>query len=208
MFTGIVEEVGRVRRSVRRAAGRVLEIEASFATDLRAGDSVAVSGVCLTVTGSGSGIFRADAVAETLERSYLGSLRPGDPVNLERALRAGDRMGGHFVQGHVDGVGTITSLRKEGEGKRLTLRYPEGLDRYFVHKGSIAVDGASLTIAEVSDGLVQAALVPATLERTVLGRKRRGDPVHVEADVLGKYVERMTGGRGRPAEWYRENGYE
>jgi riboflavin synthase len=208
MFTGIVEEVGRVRKALRRAAGLFLEVDASFGEELRAGDSIAVSGVCLTVVQCAPGFFGADVVRETLDHTYLASLCRGDPVNLERALRAGERMGGHFVQGHVDGVGTIVSLRKEGAGKRIAVRYPPELDRYFVQKGSVAVDGTSLTIAGVGDGLVEAALVPATLERTVLGRKRCGDVVHLEADLIGKYVEKAAGGRGRPADWYRENGYE
>ncbi|MFH1680054.1 MAG: riboflavin synthase, partial [Candidatus Eisenbacteria bacterium] len=159
------------------------------------------------VSGKGPGYFRADAVRETVERTYLGRLRPGGSVNLERALRAGDRFGGHIVQGHVDGVGTIVSLRAERSGKRMIVRHPDGLAAYFVSKGSVALDGASLTIAAAGDGLLEIALVPLTLEKTVFGLKRRGDPVHVEADVVGKYVERMTRPSGRDENWYRENGY-
>ncbi|MBM3320108.1 MAG: riboflavin synthase [Candidatus Eisenbacteria bacterium] len=206
MFTGLIEEVGRIRRTARRGGALRLEIEASFGEGLAIGESVAVSGVCLTVHEKGPGFFRADVVRETVERTYLGRLREGAPVNLERALRAGDRLGGHIVQGHVDGVGTIVSLRDEGEGKRMTIRHPDGLARYFVSKGSVALDGASLTIAAAKNGLLEVALVPFTLERTVFGRKRRGDPVHVEADVIGKYVERMARPESRARKRLWENG--
>jgi riboflavin synthase len=207
MFTGLVEEIGRIRSAARSAGGLTLEIDASFAAELRAGDSVAVSGVCLTAGGGGDGYFRADVVPETARRTYLDRLRPGDLVNLERALRAGDRMGGHIVQGHVDGLGSIVSLRAEGDGKRIAVRVPGEALPYLVFKGSLAIDGVSLTIAAVEGGIVEAALVPWTLARTTLGRARRGGLVHVEADVLARYAARREGRRGRSAEWFRENGY-
>jgi riboflavin synthase len=208
MFTGLIEEVGRLRGVSHTRGGLLLEIEASFAREVTPGESVAVSGVCLTVIERTPRSFRAEVVRETIDRTYLASLRSGDLVNLERALRAGDRMGGHFVLGHVDGIGTIVSLRAEGEGRSLAVRHPSTVRACIVEKGSIALDGVSLTIARFEDGILHAALIPATLERTTFGCKRRGDLVHVEGDMIGKFVARSMTGGGRPEAWYRENGYE
>lgn len=209
MFTGIIEEVGRV--AARRLRGESMEIDLSggiVRDGLRQGDSVSVAGVCLTVKEVLSGGFRADVAPETRRRTYLGRLRPGDAVNLERALRAGDRLGGHLVQGHVDGVGSVAALRAEGEGKALLARVPGGLERYVVEKGSIALDGVSLTVAAVEGTTIRIALVPTTLEKTALGGKRPGDPLHVETDVIGKYVEKMVRREDRLAEWLRESDHE
>ncbi|MFH1279692.1 MAG: riboflavin synthase [Candidatus Eisenbacteria bacterium] len=210
MFTGIIEEVGRI--AARRQRGEALEIEVAaevVTEDLGPGDSVSVSGVCLTVKEIVPGGFRADVVSETTRRTYLGRLRPGDRVNLERALRAGDRFGGHIVQGHVDGVGAVAGLRPEGEGKTLLARVPGDLKPYVVEKGSVALDGVSLTVAGVEGTTLRIALVPTTLTKTTLGEKRPGDPLHVETDVIGKYVEKMTRREGKGlAEWLRESEHE
>lgn len=175
---------------------------------MKPGDSVAVNGVCLTVSRIGEGSFEAVAVGETRKRTCFERLSHGAPLNLERPLRAGDRLDGHLVQGHVDGVGEIVSLRREGGGKSLTVRHPDRLDRYIVEKGSIALDGTSLTVAGEGDGLVRTALVPVTLEKTAFGLKRRGDPVHIEVDLIGKYVEKMLRRGGNAGVAYREIGYE
>ncbi|MBN1826778.1 MAG: riboflavin synthase [Candidatus Eisenbacteria bacterium] len=208
MFTGLVEEVGRIA-SLRRSGDALrLGVDAPrIAEGLERGDSVAVNGVCLTAALVRDGSFEADVVGETRRRTYLERLRPGSPVNLERALRAGDRMGGHMVQGHVDGVGRVVSLRPAGTGKILTVLLPEGTERYVVEKGSIAVDGTSLTVAEREGRIARIALVPETLAETVLGKKVSDDPVHIEVDVIAKYVESLLPGGGRSPDWYRENGY-
>jgi riboflavin synthase len=160
---------------------------------VQVGDSVAVGGVCLTVVSVAGGRLAFDAVPETLSRTSLGGLRPGAPVNVEPALRAGEPLGGHYVQGHVDGVGSVVSLEPEGEGARLTLSAPE-LVRYCVEKGSLAVDGVSLTVAAVDDDGVDIALVPHTLEATTLGRLAPGDSVNLEVDIIAKYVEKLLRG--------------
>jgi riboflavin synthase len=183
MFTGLVREVGRV---VSFNDGRlVVECETSAAV----GDSVSVDGICLTVTDVGEGTLAFHVVPETLSRT-----KPfGERVNVEPALRAGDQLGGHYVQGHVDGVGTVTAVEPEGEGVRLTIDSDEDVCRYCIEKGSIAVDGVSLTIAAVADGGFEIALVPHTLAKTTLSTLRPGDRVNLEVDVLGKYVERLLG---------------
>jgi riboflavin synthase len=183
MFTGLVREVGRV---VSFNDGRlVVECETSAAV----GDSVSVDGICLTVTDVGEGTLAFHVVPETLSRT-----KPfGERVNVEPALRAGDQLGGHYVQGHVDGVGTVTAVKPEGEGVRLTIDSDEDVCRYCIEKGSIAVDGVSLTIAAVADGGFEIALVPHTLAQTTLSTLLPGDRVNLEVDVLGKYVERLLG---------------
>ncbi len=193
MFTGLIEELGSVRASRPRGTGLTMEIEASVVLEgLAEGDSVAVNGVCLTATRIESNSFSADLLDETRKRTYFDRLRPGSPVNLERPLRAGDRMGGHFVQGHVDGVAEISAVRPQGDDRVVTVRYPGDLARYFVLKGSVALDGVSLTIARISPRDFDVALIPETLRSTTFGAGRPGDPLHVEVDVIGKYVENFT----------------
>lgn len=198
MFTGIVREVGRVEAVERGADGVTLQLCApATAATTRTGDSVAVNGVCLTATAVGDGTLAFEAVPETLERSTLGALREGAEANVEPALRAGEPLGGHIVQGHVDGVATVRSLEPEGDGARLELALPEQLARYCVVKGSIAVQGVSLTIASVAGDAIEIALVPHTLGATTLGTLAPGDRVNVEVDVFAKYVERLLAERDR-----------
>jgi riboflavin synthase alpha subunit len=193
VFTGIVRERGRIVRAVGGPEGLSLELEAPATAALSGvGDSVSISGACLTVTSVEDGRLRFHAVPETLERSSLGRLEAGTEVNLEPALRAGDPLGGHYVQGHVDGVGAVRSLEPEGEGARLWVDAPAGVLRYCVDKGSIAVEGVSLTIAGLDAAGFAIALVPHTLEATTLGALRPGDPVNLEVDVLAKYVEKLV----------------
>lgn len=214
MFTGIVEEVGRVSAVEPRASGSRLRIEASRVTaDLREGDSVAVSGVCLTAVEITADAFSADVSRETLERSTLGQARPGTPVNLERALSASARLGGHIVQGHVDGTGVIVSFDERGGGDWwLEVEAPADLARYLVYKGSIAVDGISLTVARVDGPRFAVAVIPHTWANTTLRTARPGARVNLETDVLAKYVEKLLETldlrpRGLTEEKLREMGY-
>jgi riboflavin synthase len=195
MFTGIVEGTGTVAALAVAAGGggARLEVEAPFlAGDLRPGESVAVNGCCLTVAEPTPGGFAADLVAETLRRTALGGLAAGAAVNLERPMALGGRLGGHLVQGHVDGVARVLERTPVGDGEEVRVELPPGLERYVVEKGSIAVDGVSLTVAGVGPGWFAVALVPHTLEVTTLGRRRPGDPVQLEVDVIAKYVERLV----------------
>jgi riboflavin synthase len=195
MFTGIVEGTGRVvtLAVAPGGAGARLEVEAPWpAGTLAAGDSVAVDGCCLTVAAATPTGFAADLVAETLRRTALGRLAAGDRVNLERPLALGGRLGGHLVQGHVDGVARVLERQAAGEGREVRVELPEALARYVVEKGSIAVDGVSLTVAGVGQGWFAVALVPHTLATTTLGERGPGDPVHLEVDVVAKYVERLV----------------
>jgi riboflavin synthase len=189
MFTGLVREVGTV---VSFEDGR-LRVESSIVAAV--GDSVAIDGVCLTVVDGDRKTLAFDAVPETLARTTLGRLGPGTPVNLEPALRAGEALGGHYVQGHVDGVGGVRSIQAEGDGKRMWFDAPPGLLRYVVEKGSIAVEGTSLTVAETDNEGFAVALIPHTLAETTLADLESGDPVNLEADVLAKYVERLLAAR-------------
>ena len=192
MFTGIVRERGRVAAVEGGADGVRLRIEAPrTAAQAAVGDSVSVNGVCLTATAVEAGALTFDAVLETLQRSSLGRLEPGSEVNLEPALRAGEPLGGHIVQGHVDGVGRVRSLEPEGEGARLTVDAPPELLRYCVEKGSITIDGVSLTVAGLGEDAFSVALIPHTLAETTLSALGPGAEVNLEADVLAKYVERM-----------------
>jgi riboflavin synthase len=192
MFTGIVERMGTIG-SVEHAGGRRrLVVEApEIVGDMNIGDSVAVNGVCLTAVGVASGGFEVEAVIETLERSNLGELKPGDHVNLERPLAAGGRLDGHIVQGHVDGMGTLRSIETEGASRRLWFEAPPELRRYLVEKGSVSVDGVSLTVSGVDPTGFEVVLIPHTLDVTVFGTRRVGDRVNLEVDVLAKYVERL-----------------
>jgi riboflavin synthase len=189
MFTGIVEERGLIRA----ADGSRLVVDASLvAADVEVGGSMAVDGVCLTVAERSGDALTFDLASETLARTTLGRLRPGDHVNLERPVTLATRLGGHLVQGHVDVVGTVEAIDGDGGGATARIRFPEALSPYVVEKGSIAVDGVSLTVAGVEDGSFTVALVPHTLASTTLGERRPGDGVNLEADVLAKYVERMV----------------
>jgi riboflavin synthase len=192
VFTGIVRERGRIAAVEGDGQARRLEVDApATAGRLAVGDSVSIGGCCLTATAVSNGRFSVTAVPESLSRTTLAKLAAGDEVNLETAMRAGEPLGGHYVQGHVDGVGTVASVEPEEEGVRVWVDTPAALLRYCVEKGSIAVDGVSLTITAVGDGAFEVALVPHTLEQTTLGRLEPGDEVNLEADILAKYVERL-----------------
>ena len=205
MFTGIVEEIGTVRAArpgqLAIAAQKVLE-------DTTLGDSIAVNGVCLTVTALSTDSFSIDVMPETLRRTNLGALRPGDVVNLERPLAVGGRFGGHFVQGHVDGVGRVLSVTPERESLLLKFEALPEIMRYVVEKGFIAVDGVSLTVVECSSTSFGVSLVTYTLENTTLGVRRPGDTVNLEVDIIAKYVERLReGGTGITKEFLAEHGF-
>jgi riboflavin synthase len=191
MFTGLVAATGTVSAVERAPDGARLSISTPLAAELADGDSVAVNGVCLTARAVGADSFAADAMAETLRRSALAPLAVGAAVNLELALRAGGRLGGHVVQGHVDGVGTVASIAAEGIARVVRIAADEALLRYVVEKGSIAVDGVSLTVSAVDDEGFEISLIPETLERTTLGALAPGGAVNLEVDVLAKYVEKL-----------------
>jgi len=197
VFTGIVEELGEVVSldALPGAAARIRVRGPAVAGDAKPGESIAVNGVCLTVVDPEGDTFAADVMRETLDRSSLGALRPGDPVNLERAATLTTRLGGHLVQGHVDGVGSIVDRRPAPHWEAVRFSLPEGLGRYVVEKGSITVDGVSLTVVEVDDDTFSVGLIPTTLALTTLGRKGIGDPVNLEVDVIAKYVEKLVGVR-------------
>ena len=194
MFTGLVQDRGRIQAVETTAGGVRLGVRTALASELREGDSVAVEGVCLTATAVDPAGFDADVMTETLRRSTLGDLRAGSSANLELPLRAGDRLGGHVVQGHVDGIGEIGDVTQEGFSRRLFVLAPAELLRYVVEKGSIAVAGVSLTVAEVSEEGFAVALIPETLERTTLGDLEGGERVNLEVDVLAKHVEKLLEG--------------
>jgi riboflavin synthase len=194
MFTGIIRELGRIVSVDGTADGSRIVVEApETAGDANVGDSVAINGVCLTVTQSAERTLAFDAVPETLRRSSLGGLAAGETVNIEPALRAGEPLGGHYVQGHVDGVGEVRQNEPEGDGRRVWIDAPTEVGRYLVEKGSVAVEGVSLTVAELDDAGFAVALVPHTLAATTLRRLSAGDAVNIEVDVLAKYVERLVG---------------
>lgn len=196
MFTGIVEELGAIRAVRRGAASAVLSIGAAeVLSDLKIGDSVAVNGVCLTVTSLDDGGFTADVMHETLGRSSLGALAPGGRVNLERAMPANGRFGGHIVSGHIDGTGKIASVRPDDNALWYTISAAPELLRYIVEKGSITIDGISLTVAAVDEVSFSVSLIPHTAAVTTFGKKRAGDIVNLETDIIGKYVEKLL----RPA---------
>ena len=192
MFTGIIEELGKVRSIEQRGENARIVIEAHLVLgDTSHGDSIAVNGVCLTALDIKADSFAADVSRETLDRSTLGTLRPGTVVNLERAVTPTTRLGGHIVQGHVDGRGTFVSVADHGESWTIRIAYPKELARYLVYKGSVAVEGISLTIAGLTDEYFEVAIIPKTWEVTNLSRLRPGDDVNIEVDIMGKYVERI-----------------
>ena len=215
MFTGIVEELGTIRSIRRGAASAVLSIGAeAVLSDLRIGDSVAVNGVCLTATGVDGSGFTADVMHETLQRSSLGALGPGSRVNLERAMAADGRFGGHIVSGHIDGTGTIAERRRDDNAVWYTVSAPPALLRYIVEKGSVAIDGISLTVASVEADRFSVSVIPHTAAVTLLGAKGPGDVVNLETDIIGKYVERLLRPADTPAarsgislEFLAENGF-
>lgn len=194
MFTGIVEEMGVVKSVQHGAVSSFIEIKAeTVLSDAHMGDSIAVNGVCLTVTDITPDSFRADVMNETLSRSSLGILRQGNCVNLERAMSANGRFGGHIVSGHIDGTGTITDIKKDGIAVWYTITSSPEILWYIVEKGSVAIDGISLTVADVSDSDFKISVIPHTAEQTVLGYKKSGDTVNIENDIIGKYVEKLMG---------------
>jgi len=199
MFTGLVQEVGVVAQAEKRGADLRLSLEAPrMAARLKAGDSLAVNGCCLTAVEIKPPVVSFQAVPETLKRTVLGLLQKGDAVNLELPLTLSEPLGGHFVQGHVDGVGQILALESEGEGARMRVRIPEGLTPYVVEKGSIALDGISLTVADIHGDEIEIALIPHTLQNTCLKSKKAGDYLQVEVDMLAKYIEKLAAGYVSP----------
>jgi len=213
MFTGIIEELGQVERMDRAGDGARLRIQCEKVMEgSREGSSIAVNGVCLTALDLGARGFSADLAPETMRRSNLGTLRSGSPVNLERPLTLSDRLSGHIVQGHVDGVGELLALEKLGDDNWwLKVRIPAALDRYLVYKGSIAIDGISLTIAELRGDVMAVTIIPHTYHNTTLGTRKPGDSLNLECDVLAKHVEKLLGTLdvkpGLTIEKLKESGY-
>ena len=206
MFTGIVEELGALV-GIQRGAGsaRITLSAAKILEDAHIGDSISVNGVCLTVTDLSNKAFTADVMPETLSKTNLGALKAGEPVNLERALSFGGRLGGHLVSGHIDGVGLLTGLEKQDIATLITIRAPEEVMRYIINKGSIAIDGTSLTVVDFNSDSFRVSLIPHTAKYTVLGRKKVGATVNLEGDLIGKYVERLLSGPARGADGAKES---
>jgi riboflavin synthase len=194
VFTGIVSELGEVEAVESSEDGARVRVRAALAAELAPGDSVSVNGACLTATAADADGFDADVMHQTLELTTLGELGPGDSVNLELALRATDRLGGHLVQGHIDGAGTVASLEPDGFARRLRIELSDDLLAYVVERGSIAIEGVSLTVSALGEGWAEVSLIPETLERTTLGTREPGDRVNVECDVIARYVRRMLPG--------------
>jgi riboflavin synthase len=191
VFTGLIQDVGAVESLDSGADGARLRIATLLGSEIASGDSIAVNGVCLTATRAGDGSFETEAMNQTLEVTALGGLEPGGRVNLELAMKASDRLGGHIVQGHVDGVGEVTAVEDDGFARRLRVALGRGLLRYAIDKGSIALDGVSLTVAELGEDWLEVSLIPETLERTSLGEAEPGRKLNVECDVIAKHVERL-----------------
>ena len=213
MFTGIIEEIGKIKAVRRGTRSIVLEVEAVKVLEgTRIGDSIATNGVCLTVTALGSGCFSADVMPETMSRSNLGLLKPGDRVNLERALCLNSRLGGHIVAGHVDGTGRIVGKEQDENAVWITVAASPEVLRYMIEKGSVAIDGVSLTVAYVGEEVFKVSVIPHTQEETVLVSKRPGELVNLENDMIAKYVEKLTGGgrktQGLSLEFLQENGFD
>jgi len=212
MFTGLIEEVGIVRNIKKLPDGQYFQIQTEqICQELHIDDSVAVNGICLTVTEIESNIFSATAVSETLDRTTAGHLKQGDAVNLERALPVSGRMGGHWVQGHVDGIGTIHKIEKKGTGWQMIVNVPGPLLKYCVEKGSITLDGISLTIAVISGEQLTVAVIPHTIKNTTLGQMEKNRKINIEVDILAKYVERLLNHERNlnthDESWYRSHGF-
>jgi riboflavin synthase len=195
VFTGLIADRGNLTALEFGGGGAMLTVSTHLAGELGAGDSIAVNGVCLTATEVGPSSFKAEAMSETLERSSLGELEPGAELNLELPLRAGDRLGGHVVQGHIDGTGIVTATREEGFARVIEIETEPRLARYLVEKGSVALDGVSLTISALHEGGFAVSLIPETLERTNLGAIEDGARLNIEVDILAKHVERLMEAR-------------
>lgn len=194
MFTGIIEEMGKIKKIHKGNDSARLTIEADVVlTDVKLGDSIAVNGICLTVVNFSRSIFDVDVMAETLRKTNLEELKPGDRVNLERALRVGDRLGGHIVSGHIDGVGVISRQQREDIAILTEIEAPPEVMKYVVTKGSVAIDGISLTVVNCTDKALVVSLIPHTAKLTTLGYKKTGDRVNLESDIIGRYVERLMG---------------
>lgn len=194
MFTGIIEEIGRIQSIHKGAKSAAISVQAKeIMQDVRLGDSIAVNGVCLTVTSFSQSGFTADVMHETLNRSSLGNLKTGSPVNLERAMSANSRFGGHIVSGHIDSTGTVSAIQKDDNAVWYTIKTAPGILRYIIEKGSIAIDGISLTVAKVRKDDFSVSIIPHTAEMTILSGKHVGDKVNLENDCIGKYVERLMG---------------
>ena len=191
MFTGLVADKAKVISIARGSESAVIQIESVLASELKVGDSVSINGTCLTAIESNSNSFKADVMIQTLKVTSLGKLSEGDFVNLELATRADSRLGGHIVQGHVDGIGSVIENSPGEKWNKFVVRVPENLSKYIVNQGSIAIDGVSLTVGEISDDLLTLWLIPETLERTNLSQKSSGDIVNIEVDIIAKYVERL-----------------
>ena len=207
MFTGIIEEIGKIKGIKKGKSSAVLEIEAkTVLDDVKLGDSIAVNGVCLTVTSFGEKWFKVDVMHETMNRSSLAKIRSGSHVNLERAMAAGGRFGGHIVSGHVDGLGTVEAVARDDNAVWYTIKAEPRIMKYIVEKGSITIDGISLTVAKVSLENFAVSIIPHTLKETILAEKRPGDVVNLENDIIGKYVERFvtTGQEGIYKEHFKE----
>ena len=194
MFTGLVADIGTIEAIDRDGEGARLRIATDLAGEIAEGDSVAVNGTCLTATAVSPGAFEAEVMNQTLSLTSLGPLEPGGRVNLELALRASDRLGGHLVQGHIDGTGTVVSITEDGFARRLKVRLPEALRRYVVERGSVAVDGVSLTVSGIDEAGFEVSLIPETLERTILGAAGEGTMVNIEVDQVARYLERLLSG--------------
>lgn len=192
MFTGLIEEIGEIK-SIEKAAksARITIKSEKVLKDIKLGDSICTSGVCLTVTEFSSNTFSVDVMAETVRSSNLGKLKPGSKVNLERALRLSDRLGGHIVSGHIDGIGTIVDLQKEENATWVSVETTKNILKYIVHKGSITIDGISLTVAYVDDNIFKVSIIPHTKDETTLVIKKVGDEVNLESDMMAKYVEKL-----------------
>lgn len=192
MFTGLIEEIGTIQTIVKGQKSATLSIKANKVLEgIKLGDSISTNGVCLTVTAFNNGLFTVDVMAETMRKSNLYSLTKGSTINLERALMVGDRLGGHIVSGHIDGIGTISDYRVEDNAVWITINTSNEILKYIVLKGSIAIDGVSLTVAHVGETLFEVSIIPHTKQRTTLLQKKPGDEVNLECDMLGKYIEKL-----------------
>ncbi|MFZ5351861.1 MAG: riboflavin synthase [Bacillota bacterium] len=215
MFTGLIEEIGTIKSIVKTADSARINISADkVLQDVRLGDSISTNGVCLTVTKFDKSSFWVDVMPETMRRSNLKNLQSGSRVNLERALRFGDRLGGHIVSGHIDGIGIVSSLKEEDNATWVSVEASEEILRYIVHKGSVAIDGTSLTVAYVEDKMFKVSIIPLTRDKTTLLEKKVGDEVNLECDMIGKYVEKLmsfsqNGKKARTIDmdFLRENGF-